>query len=53
MTKAIILLFSIVGLFSFAFGLMYIIGAIRTKDKVPSYIGVGLICLCIVCLYFL
>jgi hypothetical protein len=53
MSKAITLLFIIVAILTFAFGLMYIIGAIKTKDRPPAYIGVVLIGLCIVCLYFL
>lgn len=53
MSKAITLLFIISAIISFAFGLMYILGAIKTKDKPPAYIGVGLISFCIVCLYFL
>ncbi len=53
MSKAITILFIIVAILTFSFGLMYIIGAIRTKDKPPAYIGVGLISFCIVCLYFL
>ncbi len=53
MSKAITLLFIILAILSLAFGIMYIIGAIKTKDKPPAYIGVGLISFCIVCLYFL
>ena len=53
MSKAITLLFIITAIISFAFGLMYILGAIKTKDRPPAYIGVGLVGICIVCLYFL
>jgi len=38
---------------SFFIGLIYIVGALRTKDKTAAYIGIALLIVCLISLLML
>lgn len=53
MSDFTLILIRIIGGFSFLFGIIYIIGALRTKQKNVAYIGISLIIVCLISLFIL
>jgi hypothetical protein len=53
MSDVTLIFIKIIAGFSFLFGIIYIIGAIRTKQKNVAFIGISLIIVCLIALFML